>query len=158
LLSHAIQSIELMLGIDLFVWNRLLLRRFGRPAARLSLLDGSSYAHGTVERAKKLLTGRAIDLLFIDGDHTYRGVAQDFLAYRALVREGGLVAFHDIVPDYMTRYGRATGRWAGDVPRFWSKIRPLFEHREFVEDPLQDGLGIGVIRYRKGVDLPFVDT
>jgi len=153
LLSHAIPTVELMLGIDLFVWNRRLLRRFGRPGTRMSFLNGSSHSQRTLERTKQLLAGRAIDLLFIDGDHTYRGVAHDFLTYGALVRDGGLVAFHDIVPDFFSRYGRATGRWAGDVHLFWSKVRRLFEHREFVEDAQQDGLGIGVIRYKRGVDL-----
>lgn len=153
LLSHAIPSVELIVGIDLFVWNRRLLQRFGRPGARMSLLNGSSYAQGTVERVRRILGGRAIDLLFVDGDHTYRGVARDLLAYSPLVREGGLIAFHDIVPDYMTRFGRATGRWAGEVPRLWSRIRPLFEHQEIVDDPEQDGLGIGVIRYKSDVEL-----
>lgn len=120
----------------------------------MSFLNGSSYASGAVRRAKQVLGDRPIDPLFIDGDHTYHGVAQDFLAYRRLVREGGLVASHDIVPDCMTRYGRVTGRWAGDVPRFWPQIWKRYEHREFVEDPQQDGLAIGVIRCKKGVDLP----
>ena len=39
-----------------------------------------------------------IDVLFIDGDHTYAGVRQDWLMYRSLCARGALVAFHDIAP------------------------------------------------------------
>lgn len=35
------------------------------------------------------------DLLFIDGDHSYEGAKQDFDLYFPIVKEGGLVVFHD---------------------------------------------------------------
>ena len=34
-----------------------------------------------------------LDLLFIDGDHSYEGVRQDYKMYSKLVRDGGLIAF-----------------------------------------------------------------
>ena len=71
-----------------------------------------------------------------------------------MVRDGGLIVFHDIIPDYLTRYGTKTGRWAGGVPQLWNKIKHLFTHFEFVEDFEQDGLGIGVIRYSESVSIP----
>lgn len=37
----------------------------------------------------------AVDLVFIDGDHTYAGVQADLEAYLPLVRPGGLIAGHD---------------------------------------------------------------
>lgn len=36
-----------------------------------------------------------IDLLFIDGDHSYEGVRADWEAYAGLLRPGSVVAFHD---------------------------------------------------------------
>jgi predicted O-methyltransferase YrrM len=36
-----------------------------------------------------------IDLLFIDGDHSYKGVKADFEAWYPHVRDGGVIAFHD---------------------------------------------------------------
>ena len=36
-----------------------------------------------------------IGLLFIDGDHTYASVEQDFLLWSPHVIEGGVIAFHD---------------------------------------------------------------
>lgn len=54
---------------------------------------------------------KRIDFLFIDGDHTYEGVKRDFLMYSPLVRKGGIIAFHDIVPH--------PPECGGDIPRFW---------------------------------------
>jgi len=38
----------------------------------------------------------AVDLLFIDGDHSYEGCRLDFEMYRDLVAPDGLIVFHDI--------------------------------------------------------------
>lgn len=56
------------------------------------------------------------DLLFIDGDHTYEGVKQDFEMYCGLVRPGGIVAFHDIND---TLFHREAGV---EVARLWHEI------------------------------------
>lgn len=38
----------------------------------------------------------AIDLLFVDGDHSYDGCLSDWQAYMLLLKPGAWVAFHDI--------------------------------------------------------------
>lgn len=38
---------------------------------------------------------KPIDLLYIDGNHTYAGVRNDFHSYAPFVKHGGLIAFHD---------------------------------------------------------------
>lgn len=38
---------------------------------------------------------RFIDILFIDGDHSYKGVIQDFKMYRDFVQDGGYIVFDD---------------------------------------------------------------
>lgn len=154
LLSQALPKVTFMLGVDLFVKNKPRLRQLTRAGLEHAYLDTSSYAPETLKRVEGILASRSLDLLFIDGDHTYEGVRKDFLGYRRFVREGGLIVFHDVVPDYKTRYGRDTGRWAGGVPQFWQKVKPLYPYREFIEDPNQDGLGIGVITYSSSVNLP----
>lgn len=43
---------------------------------------------------------KPIDLLFIDGDHSYEGVKSDYEAWSPFVKVGGVIAFHD----YMKRW------------------------------------------------------
>ena len=38
-----------------------------------------------------------IDLLFIDGNHDYEAVLQDYEQWSPLVKPGGMIAFHDVV-------------------------------------------------------------
>lgn len=40
----------------------------------------------------------AIDLLFIDGDHSYEGVSRDIAAWLPYVKPGGVAIFHDAAP------------------------------------------------------------
>jgi predicted O-methyltransferase YrrM len=43
---------------------------------------------------------KAIDLLFIDGSHEYADVLADFETFYPHVVPGGVVAFHDVLPDW----------------------------------------------------------
>lgn len=149
LLGATLPDVTLTVALDLYVQNTEFLRTFCRPGLNQVFLHGSSFAPKTINLVHNTLSGRPLDILFIDGDHSYAGAKADFDAYAPLVRPGGLIAFHDIVPDFRSRFGRDTGRWAGDVPRLWGELRPIFaETYEFVEDSGQDGLGIGVGRVR----------
>jgi len=40
--------------------------------------------------------GRTLDLVFLDGDHSYNGVRRDILAWGPLVRPGGVLSGHDL--------------------------------------------------------------
>jgi len=121
-----------------------LYRAFSRKGQRLALVLGDSHEQSTLEAVTATLSGRALDLLFIDGDHTYEGVRRDFEMYSPLVREGGLIVFHDIVP--------GPDHLVGGVPRLWQELRGDAA-AEFVESWEQGGYGIGVLR-RAALDLP----
>jgi cephalosporin hydroxylase len=56
-------------------------------------IKGNSQTHEMVSRLKELIN--EIDILFIDGDHSYQGVINDFLLYEGLVKVGGYVVFDD---------------------------------------------------------------
>ncbi len=64
------------------------------PGAALLKMD--SHAAATKHWINQLLNGDKLDFLFIDGDHTYEGVKQDFLMYKDFVSPSGWIAFHDI--------------------------------------------------------------
>jgi predicted O-methyltransferase YrrM len=103
-----------------------LYRQFPKSGQRLHLLRADSHAAGTKESVLKILGGKQLDYLFLDGDHTYGGVSRDFEMYAPLVRSGGMVAFHDIVTyDANSRC---------EVMTFWNEIKQKYRHREFVEE------------------------
>ena len=77
-----------------------------------------SHDTSSVEKVDKLLNGEKLDLLFIDGDHTYKSVLCDWLLYKNFVAKGGIIAFHDCVANY-DGYG---------VPKFLKKIK-LFDSK-----------------------------
>jgi predicted O-methyltransferase YrrM len=86
---------------------------------------------------KKILEGRKLDFLFIDGDHTYEGVKGDFKMYFPLVRKDGIIAFHDIMPGPPENVGGA--------PQFWHEICNKNKCLEIVRDWNQGGYRIGAI-------------
>jgi hypothetical protein len=67
--------------------------------------------------------------------------------YSRLVRSGGTIAFHDIVPDHGSRGWTRTAAWSGGVPLFWREIKGQYETSEYVEHPDQDGYGIGLLSW-----------
>jgi cephalosporin hydroxylase len=133
-------------------WRAPLYQAFAADKQTIRLLRADSHAPETLEKVRAALNGRKVDVLFIDGDHTYDGVRQDFEMYGPLVREGGLVAFHDIVPP------RPNGPlpWknedlqGGEVSRFWAELRSSREVSEFVENWDSGRFGIGVITVGRG--------
>jgi cephalosporin hydroxylase len=63
---------------------------------KLFLIPKESQNPSTLEAAKEIFNNEEIDFLFIDGNHLYSAVRQDYEMYMPLVRKGGIVAFHDI--------------------------------------------------------------
>lgn len=116
---------------------------------RLTLIPGNSHSDHVKRSVLNTLQGQKLDFLFVDGDHSYEGVWQDFRDYAPLVREGGLIAFHDIVPDFKARCGIDTGTWAGGVYKFWAEISQQYRGISIIDKDKQDTCGIGVIRYSR---------
>jgi cephalosporin hydroxylase len=144
LFGRAIPSLEQTIAVDLRVRNRRSVQGLRRDGLKVDVIDGDSSSTEVLQRVRGALAGRAIDVLFIDGDHSYRGAMSDVLLYRPLVRSGGLVAFHDIVPDRWLRTGSASSAYAGEVPLVWQRVRDDFVCHEFVASWDQEGKGIGV--------------
>jgi cephalosporin hydroxylase len=135
-------SIDLARGLfagGYHVTRTLLYKAFAREQQTIELLRSGSHEPRTVNEVRNHLADREIDFLFIDGDHRYDAVARDFQTYSCLVRSGGLVAFHDIVP-----FPEQPER-VGGVPRLWQELKKSYETEEFVESWSQCGSGIGLL-------------
>jgi predicted O-methyltransferase YrrM len=99
------------------------------------LVVADSRDNYTVHRISKILAGRQVDLLLIDGNHNIAGY--DFERYSILVRHGGIVLFHDINPN-------GPRHNVGTVPEVWLNTKDKYKHVEFVANN-PDGFGIGLI-------------
>ena len=119
-------------------WMSPMMRSFAKPEQIIRLLRVDSHSPDTLADIQRILDGREVDLLFIDGDHRYEGVKRDFEMYSGLVRRGCPITFHDIVP--------GDPEIVGGVPRFWEEVKGEYESAEFVKDWNQGGFGIGLIR------------
>lgn len=134
------------------------------PSKRVDVVRGDSHEKETREEVSGTFDD-GIDFLFIDGDHTYEGVKQDFEMYSGLVSDGGVVAFHDIVPhaekkkeckrrlrevdDLEDRHvGVGHPEWG--VSEFWEELKneyDEYETEEIVAHPEQFGKGVGVVHF-----------
>lgn len=117
-------------------------RRFAREEQRVVTLRRNSQSPRTARRLRKLLQGRSIDFLMIDGDHTYDGVKRDWELYAPMVSDGGLIAFHDILDH--------PGLPLSQVDQLWRGIAPRHETLEFLapsdlNEEIGQWGGIGVI-------------
>lgn len=118
----------------------VLYKHFALGKQRIELLRADSHNPNILEKVKQLVGSKGVDFLFIDGDHRYEGVKRDYEMYSPLVRSGGVIAFHDIVPGPEEN--------VGGVPRFWSELKkslPQGRYLEIVRDWSQGGYGIGVV-------------
>lgn len=117
-------------------WKKILFRSFS-DKVKVILIKGSSKDLDTVDLINDQVGEEKLDLLFIDADHTYLGVKRDFDRFAPCVKEGGVIAFHDIIP------GRGNG-----VPAFYEKLKNKYESIDFKQKTF-GWAGIGAIVYRK---------
>ena len=87
------------------------------------------------------------DAVFIDGDHSYEGVREDWINYGNLAR---IVALHDIAGDNVVTK-RTPIRV--EVPRLWHEIRSeaIGAVHEFVTDARHWGIGVIVRSSRESL-------
>jgi len=102
---------------------------------------GDSHDPAALAWLREHLAGRPIDVLHIDGDHSYRGAVGDLLWYSPLVRDGGLVLLHDAV-------NRADSRV--EVTHLWEQFAAAGSGR-LITSKRGRPVGFGVLR--KGEDI-----
>ena len=111
---------------------------FTTNTQKLHLLRKDSHHPRTVEEVKQLFGGPMVDFAFIDGDHSYEGVKADFFNYAPLVKSGGIIALHDILP-----YPPIPEI---QVSRFWKEIRDSYKTEEIIDpESHRRKIGIGVV-------------
>lgn len=120
--------------------RRPLYEAFPPPGSNCKVIHlfGDSHSADFKQKVEAQFEGEQVDFLFIDGDHTEKGVEQDYNDYYHLVRPGGLIAFHDIIEKQALP--------TNQVYYFWERLKPGKDIQEFINDPDQTGFGIGIVR------------
>lgn len=104
------------------------------PKFKYEVIIGNSHHPGTVTQFKSLLKDKKLDLLFIDGDHSYVGCKKDFELYTPFVNKGGLIVLHDV---------KNYPHWKHvEVWKFWREMSKKYKFHEFSYNV---NYGIGVL-------------
>lgn len=112
-LFHKVMTIELQHDrVNRFSYNtRNFFKKHVLDDGKSLFVIGSSSDPKSVQKVYDNISD--VDLLFIDGDHSYAGCLADWLLYSPLVRPGGIVAFDDSLLELSD----------GGVPRLLDEIR-----------------------------------
>lgn len=87
-------------GKDRSVYNNV----YNDVKKQLSLYSNIEVVKGITYDEAKNFADESVDLVFIDGDHSYVGVKKDFDSWISKVKVGGYIIFHDysdLFPDVM---------------------------------------------------------
>jgi predicted O-methyltransferase YrrM len=146
LFSRAAAPDALLVSLDLpqgkygggySAWKTRVFRRLLRTGQRAGFVRADSHERASLDRIRQYFKGEKLDLLFIDGDHTHEGVKQDYELYSPLVRDGGLIVFHDIA--------KHRPELECHVDRFWDEVKGGFQSQEIIADRQQGWAGIGIL-------------
>jgi len=103
---------------------------------------GDSHAPETLKALEDRLEGRKIDLLFIDGNHSYRAAQMDFIIYEPLTKH--IIAFHDIAATVNSEVYKLWATFYSD-PRFMIiSLNKGFEAADQTKGSYID-MGIGLL-------------
>jgi len=161
--EHKIKNpVAVELGIYKGRQRKFYERLFGADYIGVDILDryvvpeirGNTHDQKTLNALKKRLNGRAIDILFIDANHSYDSVKKDYEMYSPLCT--GVIGFHDI------ESGRYANQTIDGVYRFWDELKNtrypdtatnekyIFSsiHYAHFDDKIRRTLGIGIMLKR----------
>lgn len=135
--SRYLDSVNKIVSIDIGKAYEKRTKFFSKFSARkkYKFINNYSQKRNTIDKVKEEMD-KGVDFLFIDGDHTYKGVKKDFDLYKGMVNKGGVIAFHDIIETGYSKMG---------VPKLWSEIEDIYRTEEIIRKDGNKQGGIGLL-------------
>ncbi len=96
---------------------------------------------------------KPVDMIFIDADHSHESSYNDFINYKDLVKDDGIILLHDTCPcnEDMTKPKSCHDTWKTAV-----KIKEQHSH-ECEITTIPDGCGVSIVRMTRGKHLIWSD-
>lgn len=92
-----------------------------------TLITSDSRMEATAQAISAALGSPPLDVVIIDGDHSYQAARRDWDLYASMVRPGGLAVLHDTQG--------FPGRPDVEVPKLWAEVRQARPSVEIVRYP-----------------------
>lgn len=110
--------------------------RYVEDVASTAYPESVRLHRGLFSESRRMFDDASVDLLHIDGGHTYEQVLEDYTQWRGSLRDGGVVLFHDIV-----ERENGFGVW-----RLWEEIAEPGRSFAFAHGHGLGVLGVGEVR------------
>lgn len=145
-IARSIKDLRKVISIDMddrfydlgyFLIRKKLLKKFMKNG-EIHFLIGNSHDINIETELINILDGEKIDVLFIDGDHSYEGTKDDFERYSKYIAPNGIIAFHDIVESKFSRDPAVCYR---DIKEKYNYLR----YKEIIANKEQVSGGIGLM-------------
>jgi len=119
---------------EVFKEHTALIQDFGTA---IKLVTGDSTSPIVIQHVHEIYLADKVDMLYIDGWHDQKVSTLDYANYKDLVKEDGLIVFHDIVNSPLHRQQQC------EVWKTWAKAKKGKRWLELVgEDDRWGGLGV----------------
>ena len=125
--------------------KRKIAERLRRDGFNVHLVERDSAQPETAAEVSNLLGDAPIELLFLDGDHTFKGVVSDFLNFQPLVKSDAPIIFHDIVESEKTPEVQ--------VHFLWRVLKTCLPGFELVEHEVGFGIGVALNSLPQGAEI-----
>jgi predicted O-methyltransferase YrrM len=94
----------------------------------IRLIKGNSFNNETIDNLLSYIDKESIDLLFIDGDHSFKGVSSDFNNYEKFLKSGGVI----VIDDYNKRWPDVVKFCDNNIDRNIFEILGVFKDNEMI--------------------------